>query len=297
MSILRVEQLEPRQMLSGVCFTPESSPPPSTEAGSPDAWVADRRSFVDFGPDRYNWYAPTWSHTVIVERVGPQPTPVLTIRFPTINEGTPRSAPAPGGSGAVVGDDADGVRILPATQVARSPAGTEIPRETTAVSAPPASPVGINLQPAALIDLAGAAAIRLALPALVGVAPSIPGVGGRDEFPGPTGTVSPSTSIPASPTGGSEGDRQSLPITPDSPPSLSSVLSVLPPLDLAGLERGLRQFVAQLESTGQTLLRPVERSEFWPWIVAAAAALAACEIARREFRSSESRAPIDSFEF
>jgi hypothetical protein len=82
------------------------------------------------------------------------------------------------------------------------------------------------------------------------------------------------------------------------PPALSSVLSILPPMDLADLERGLRRFVGQLETAGQSLLRPVERGEFWPWIVAAAAALAACEIARREFRSADLHGPsLDSSDF
>ena len=35
MSILRVEQLEPRQLLSGACFAPQSSPRPESDAGSP----------------------------------------------------------------------------------------------------------------------------------------------------------------------------------------------------------------------------------------------------------------------
>ena len=130
--------------------------------------------------------------------------------------------------------------------------------------------------------------MRLALPVLVAVTPPAPTVGGRDEIAVPLNPASSQPTVPQMPAGGRDIDQ------PVQPP-LSGVLSLLPPLDLAGLERGLRQFVAQLEFTGQSLLKPVQRGEFWPWIVAAAAALAACEIARREFRSPEFRGPSIDF--
>jgi len=137
--------------------------------------------------------------------------------------------------------------------------------------------------------------VRLALPALVAVAPTVPSVSLGDEIAVPPNAVPLPQSLREMPAGGSDaGDPQPIPRSAV-PSALSGVLSILPPIDLSNLERGLRQFVAQLESTGQALLRPVERAELWPWIVAAAAALAACEIARREVRSSEFKGPSIDF--
>jgi hypothetical protein len=292
MSILRVEQLEPRQLLSGGCFAPEPSPRPPADAGSPFAWVAERGSFIDFGHDRYGPDAWTWSQPILLERASP---PVVIVRLLPGGDGPTRNGPTPVGSGPAARDESGAGEPGPAIVVsARGPAGTDLPHEAAVAPAPLAR---VNLQPATLLDLAGAAALRLALPALVAVAPPVAGASGRDEIPHALNAASPGQSIAEAPAATPSPERP--PITaPELPPALSTVLSILPPADLAELERGLRHFVGQLESAGRSLLRPVERVDFWPWIVAAAAALAACEIARREVRSNDVRGPsLDSSEF
>ena len=291
MSILRVEQLEPRQLLSGGCFAPQSNFRPPGDADSAFPRIAERRSFVDFAADHYSFGAPTWSHAVVVDHAGP---PLAIIRLPIGNDGSPRSGPAPVGGGPAGRDESGGGEPGPATVVAaRVPAGTEVPRET-AVAAPPGRQ---SIPPSTVLDLAGAAALRLTVPVLVAVAPPVAPLSLRDEIPlGPNPVTSGAWARES--TGGSV-DAARPPITPpELPPALSSMLSILPPMDLADLGRGLRRFVGQLETAGQSLLRPVERGGFWPWIVAAAAALAACEITRREFRTADVRGPsLDSSDF
>src|SRR5207245_1151146 len=65
-------------------------------------------------------------------------------------------------------------------------------------------------------------------------------------------------------------------------PRVSAALAVLPPFDLSGLEMGMQEFVKNLERLAPYLTGDREGTEMWPWIVAVAAAAAACEIARRE---------------
>jgi hypothetical protein len=55
---------------------------------------------------------------------------------------------------------------------------------------------------------------------------------------------------------------------------------------VAAVEAGLRQFLEQLERVGECLTAERDDSELWPWVVAAAAAATACEIARRQLRQS-----------
>lgn len=288
MSILRVEQLEPRQLLSGGCFAPESSPGTSPDAGSAFPRVAERRSFVEI--DHHRFDTPIRSQTVAEQHAGPQAPHVPVLRLWSDSDGLPRPGPAPIGGESAISDSPDNGPMGPDTAVAvRAPEGSELPR-AAAIALPSAAtpPPRLNLASGILFDVAGAAGLRLAVPAFVAVAPPVSMWGGRDDMAVAPAAVSP-PSVRVAPD--SAGDCEQWFSQPELPPPLSSVLSVLPPTDLSNLERGLRQFVAQLESTGQSLFRPAERSEFWPWIVAAAAALAACEIARREC-GTDSRNPL-----
>jgi hypothetical protein len=62
------------------------------------------------------------------------------------------------------------------------------------------------------------------------------------------------------------------------------LLTVLPMVDLSALELGMRRFLEHLERKGQPLAWPPDGTGQWPWVVAGAAAAAACEIARRQLR-------------
>jgi hypothetical protein len=67
-------------------------------------------------------------------------------------------------------------------------------------------------------------------------------------------------------------------------PAVSGVLTALRPLDLPTLERGMQQFLEQLERMGQHLTRPGDGTGLYAWAVAGAAAALACEIGRRHLR-------------
>src|SRR5262249_7148943 len=79
-----------------------------------------------------------------------------------------------------------------------------------------------------------------------------------------------------------DGDRPEV-VLPS--PQLFSVVPFLRPLDLTGLELGMQQFLKQLEQIRPGL--PQDGAGAGPclWIVAGAAVLVACEIARRHLRS------------
>jgi hypothetical protein len=68
------------------------------------------------------------------------------------------------------------------------------------------------------------------------------------------------------------------------PPHRSGALPFLPPLDLGALELGLRRFLGQLGQPGPPWVPPRNGAGLCLWIVAAAAAAVACEIARRQLR-------------
>jgi hypothetical protein len=92
-----------------------------------------------------------------------------------------------------------------------------------------------------------------------------------------------------------EASVPSLPVTPPvtgqaeegsvqpSPP-VFGVLTVLPPFDLSALELGMQQFLERMERMGQDLVQPRDGTGLCQWLVAGAAAVMACEIARRQLR-------------
>src|SRR5262249_4728828 len=73
------------------------------------------------------------------------------------------------------------------------------------------------------------------------------------------------------------------------PPRLPTALAALAPGELSLLERGLQQFLEQLEDVGQALTGQAERAGLRLWVVAAATAAAACEIARRQMKQPPDR--------
>ena len=104
---------------------------------------------------------------------------------------------------------------------------------------------------------------------------------GITQLSGPRFVGTPADAAPDSGSARTEPDGSLLP----APALLASV----PPLDLSALERGLQQFLEQLESAGQDLVEYWEGAGLGPWIVAGAAALTACEIARRQIQRSDVR--------
>jgi hypothetical protein len=70
-------------------------------------------------------------------------------------------------------------------------------------------------------------------------------------------------------------------------PQPFGVPALLPRVPLAAVEAGLQQFLQQLERAGRSLTADGEEHGPWSWVVAGAAAAAACEIARRQLRRPE----------
>jgi hypothetical protein len=67
------------------------------------------------------------------------------------------------------------------------------------------------------------------------------------------------------------------------------MLAALPAVDLAALGRGLEQFMDRIERVGEQIVGDGEGLR--PWLIAAAAATAACEIARRQIQRTEDDRP------
>jgi hypothetical protein len=63
---------------------------------------------------------------------------------------------------------------------------------------------------------------------------------------------------------------------------VSGILAALPPPDLSALKLGMQQFVAQLEQVGERLTGSRDGMGLCLWVMAGAAAVTACEMARRQ---------------
>ena len=81
---------------------------------------------------------------------------------------------------------------------------------------------------------------------------------------------------------------------PAATPHRVELSATVPPLDLASLEAGIRQFIDGLEAAGLGSGDLGSRWSLLPWLTAAVAAVAACEIARRQLKQP-ARRPDDVF--
>jgi hypothetical protein len=67
---------------------------------------------------------------------------------------------------------------------------------------------------------------------------------------------------------------------------LPGVLGGLPGVELADVERGMRAFLDQLDDMGQGLTGHRDRTGLYLWLLAGTASALACEMARRQWKSS-----------
>jgi len=74
---------------------------------------------------------------------------------------------------------------------------------------------------------------------------------------------------------------------------VSGMLNVLPTLDVAALEQGMKHFLGQLQRMGEDLTAKHGGTGLGIWIVAGTAAAAACELARRQLRRSTTGLALD----
>jgi hypothetical protein len=73
---------------------------------------------------------------------------------------------------------------------------------------------------------------------------------------------------------------------------LPGLLSGLPGVQLADVERGMRDFLEQLDEMGQSLAEHRDQTGLYLWLIAGTTAVAACEMARRQLRVKKETGPL-----
>ena len=305
---LQVEELEPRRMLNGTSFSPPTPPEQPTSTSACTAQAAERPPSVDHGgqpapdgPSRtgdgrvdtgLSRGIPTrGSEVAPAKETGPSAPPPPPAR----SSGTTRIVSVPPGNGSGDNGSVEMVRVTVAEASANQPEPSEGNREAMVAAVEAASealPERPNSQPPPRFENApGSAGPRLdgqGLSAEQSIAWAARHGGGnlgaldafseRLRLPSPTAAATPKASAP---DGGQAEEGPALPS-----PQLSGLLTVLPPADLSTLERGMRQFLEQLDRMGQRLTSDPDGAGLYPWVIAVAAAATACEIARRQLRRS-----------
>jgi len=297
MSQLLVEELEPRQLLSGAGFSARPSPAPPA-AGPSSVRVAERPALVDFG-----------GHAGPGEGGGMRPSRTIAPHFIERGPSGPgvhgEAHPCPGAARRGPqdsGDTWDGADVSSAGPDAGvgltgsgESAGGRGASTAAAVSAVPAG--GLNLPLPSLLEIL-MAGVRIGLPGppagrSAGAEWREPEVLAGVAGPSPRGPepASPRSAVTPTEPARDEAEVEEALVLP--PPHASGALPLLPLLDLPSLEHGLRQLLGQLERVGERLAPPRDGTGLCLWIVAGTAAAVACEIARRQLRSAAPAADAD----
>jgi hypothetical protein len=303
---LRVEELEPRCLWNGNAFS-HAAPASASAAGTCPARAAEHSAFVDVG-----------DHASSAGTAGPrasrQAAPAPGAAPSAAGSAGPPESQAPagpraampavqGGGSAGAGAEAPvaGPEVAAGSETTRTgpetppPAqgeaagdnrGPAAPAETTSASPPerlaraPAPRVDVMVATAGpRIEALGLSVARSPLEA---VRPGEGGVLVPWPVPRPAAPSAGGGSALPTPAAPGAGEAAEGPAVPAGQPG--GLLTVLPPGDLSALERGVQEFLRQLEQLGRHLAEPGEETGVWPWVVAAAAAVAACELARRQWR-------------
>jgi hypothetical protein len=255
MGNLRVEELEPRQLLNGACAAPPSLFAEPFVGGIVVIGVVERVQVVVSG-GHADFFGPCRPGEERAEFGLPEGLP-----FPDFGgrELGPAAAPAMFLSGLVAGlpdkivSPATWPRTDPAEAgptIAGRPATGEFNSAGFALT-PPDSTAGIRRAFATVVE--AVPPIRAESPPLLAENPVETPVGIEDE-----------EVLPA--------------------PHVSDVLTTLPPIDLSALERGMHRFLDQVEEVGQRL-GDSSGPGLYPWLAAVAAAAVACEVGRRQLKS------------
>src|SRR5262249_20335091 len=101
-----------------------------------------------------------------------------------------------------------------------------------------------------------------------------------EDFPVPNPMAGPAPPSPPQPATDGEEKRQER----EQLPPLPGVLSGLAPSDLSALEQGLQQLLEPVGQMGRALTGDRDTTNRCLWVVAAALAAGACEVARRQLR-------------
>jgi hypothetical protein len=282
MFTLRLEELESRHLLSGSYYAPQPQsrfmPPPENGPtlfavqpptgdfhGGPAAyggWDIAPQPFGGDPPAPMRWIVIT----IRLQDVNPTPGGSDAGSYQPAVAAPPRSAPADAGSivaaAEVASNRAVAARVISQTPFTIVPSVT-VPALAAEVQGPVAAQSPIHfLRPGdGIIGPAGPAGLTQ-LPTLAGVA-----------TPPAADEVQPAETTPPVPA-----------------PAERGPLAALPAVDIAALGRGLERFLVQLERAGEELVG--DGDGLRPWLVAGAAAAAACEIARRQFRRAAEMAVL-----
>lgn len=299
---LRVEALEPRQLLNGAGFCPPPAlyAPP---AGAAEERVIERVPTVDYGID---CAAP--SGRGMTGETGPGTDPPRDVNFDAFSgRSAPPSGPHEAAPGTVPetrvesrGPGALGIGVAPPALGPQTAAVPESPRIVAGVAVSAAGPAdgGRGVAAASRVAALGGAAQQPSVqsfpsPVAVGGVP-----GSHTEVRAPAAGRVPVRDLPeASGAGGAAfplaaGQEMEQYAEGSLPPSplVSGVLSALPPFGLSALELGMQQFLERLGRLGPPGDGHPNGTGLSLWIAASAAAAAACEIARRQVRGQESGA-------
>jgi hypothetical protein len=287
---LQVEELEARQLLSASGFSPPSPSWQSSMPGGCTPRAAEGTPAVESGGSRADGVSQAGSGARTQTGTAATNGRAITVVVPAATAGPAAVSPAAPAAGSASPAPAGGAgsRETAAANpipVPAAPADAETTRAASAetvVERPNAPAVTRVANPAAppgtRADVPALAGARLAIrEGGAGEGPlAVPGPFGR-ELPLPPGSGPSGGQGPAPPSG---RDAEQL----DEAQHRAGVQTALPAADLSAVELGLRQFLRQLERAGQALGLPGDGTGLWPWVVAGAAAGAACEIARRELR-------------
>ncbi|MBI3410652.1 MAG: hypothetical protein HY040_20135 [Planctomycetes bacterium] len=283
MSNLRLEELEPRQLLNGIGFSPSPSSPQNTAVAAFSARSAERATF-NYSGDRAgpsaqggSWGGdggPIQSQGVDSSRSGVDQRGIDNRGVdPRGNDqrGIGPRAASPGAA-AGISDRAGSLagNAASAATTGSAPGSLSDRARLPAIS-------GLSNLGGALVgafDLQGPSA---RIPTLIGPdgvgTANLPDSGSIQTSPPPSVTAP----TPTAPGGVGIEDRIAPPL------QMAGMLSALSAGGLRALELAMRDFLHQVERVGQPL-DDRDGTDLYPWIVAGAAAAAACEIARRQLR-------------
>jgi hypothetical protein len=307
---LQVEELEPRQLLSGASVSSQPAVASAAAASSCAAPKTEQAPVVVSGSAHGSSVGPD-----AARQSSGQLTSTPANSHPSLgsNRQTPASpAPSAGNAAATdttassqslsavhdvlltvtdVGASADsastnnGTPPAGAAQPANS-SGEPIPAAPQTLAAPPVErpnppppPGQENFAAPPLLHLDTQAVTRAIVAAFR--ESNVLGALSAPEF---GGTPLPTPRTPASPMVDDQHEeglipQRVLPLLPAPDP-----LSVLRPFGFWAVERGMQRFLQQLDRMGQCLGDSHGETGLWPWLVAGAAAVTACEIARRQLR-------------
>jgi hypothetical protein len=305
---LQVEELEPRQLLNSAGFSPRPPSPEHSAAGPCPAVAAERAPFVDLrghaGPAAAD--APHEGGSEIrsprsearpYTGGGGQWAANPHESVPQSPGGTWSQQPVVPVAGGTAEPPAAAAEAAPEPGGARAPAAASGTNPAAAETVPALPAQGPSPQPSRPETPAEVSAVRPEVQGLLAVRSLSPSVRVGEGVSGTTEALLRHVPfLPGFPPSG--GDGVAVPLVPAADgeraeehavvraPQVSGVLAALPPPALSALERGLQQFLGQLERVGRDLTGDRPESGLWPWVVAGAAAITACEIARRQLRSS-----------